>query len=180
MVDERENALKALLQAFDGAPTPHKVLERLISDNPTPILYGLADPKSPAAPMIRAAVSACFWRSVRPMGNKRRARQDIAHHLALHAFALAVNDSHTAKACAISLSQIFFDHALDLARRDGVKIKDIENLHPHGFRKRIEGINLFIIVEIFPVRLALIRRLFLPSLQPFTKSHRNTRPIRFS
>ena len=32
-----------LLQAFDGAPTPHKVLERLISDNPTPILYGLAE-----------------------------------------------------------------------------------------------------------------------------------------
>ena len=32
-----------LVQAFDGAPTPNEVLERLIADNPTPVLYGLAE-----------------------------------------------------------------------------------------------------------------------------------------
>ena len=30
-----------LLGAFEGAPVPNKVLERLIADNPTPVLYGL-------------------------------------------------------------------------------------------------------------------------------------------
>ena len=55
-----------------------------------------------------------------------------------------MNNPHAAKTCAACLSQILFDHALDLARRDGVKIKDIGNLHSHGFRKRIEGINLFL------------------------------------
>jgi peptidoglycan/xylan/chitin deacetylase (PgdA/CDA1 family) len=32
-----------LLRAFEGAATPNKVLERLITDNPTPVLYGLAE-----------------------------------------------------------------------------------------------------------------------------------------
>jgi peptidoglycan/xylan/chitin deacetylase (PgdA/CDA1 family) len=32
-----------LLHAFEGAPTPNKVLERLIADNPTGVLYGLAE-----------------------------------------------------------------------------------------------------------------------------------------
>jgi peptidoglycan/xylan/chitin deacetylase (PgdA/CDA1 family) len=32
-----------LLRAFEGAPTPNKVLERLIADNPTGVLYGLAE-----------------------------------------------------------------------------------------------------------------------------------------
>ena len=32
-----------LLRAFEGAPTPNKVLERLIADNPTSVLYGLAE-----------------------------------------------------------------------------------------------------------------------------------------
>ena len=32
-----------LLRSFDGAPSAHDVLERLIADNPTPVLYGLAE-----------------------------------------------------------------------------------------------------------------------------------------
>jgi peptidoglycan/xylan/chitin deacetylase (PgdA/CDA1 family) len=32
-----------LVRAFDGARIPNKVLERLIADNPTPVLYGLAE-----------------------------------------------------------------------------------------------------------------------------------------
>jgi peptidoglycan/xylan/chitin deacetylase (PgdA/CDA1 family) len=32
-----------LLRAYEGAPTANKVLERLIADNPTPVLYGLAE-----------------------------------------------------------------------------------------------------------------------------------------
>ena len=32
-----------LLRAFDGAPPPNKVLERLIADNPTPVLYDLSE-----------------------------------------------------------------------------------------------------------------------------------------
>jgi len=32
-----------LLRAFEGAPTPNKALELLIADNPTPVLYGLAE-----------------------------------------------------------------------------------------------------------------------------------------
>jgi len=32
-----------LLRAFERGETPNKILERLISDNPTPVLYGLAE-----------------------------------------------------------------------------------------------------------------------------------------
>ncbi len=61
-----------LLRAFDGAPTPDKVLERLISDNPTPVLYGLAEALEDRLRIDRAEAPRgqlpMAWEMLREMG----------------------------------------------------------------------------------------------------------------
>jgi len=61
-----------LLRAFDGAPTPNKVLERLISDNPTPVLYGLAEALEDRLRIDRAEAPRgqlpMAWEMLREMG----------------------------------------------------------------------------------------------------------------
>ncbi|HYR20904.1 MAG TPA: polysaccharide deacetylase family protein [Myxococcales bacterium] len=61
-----------LLHAFEGAPTPNKVLERLISDNPTPVLYGLAEALEERLRIDRAEAPRgqlpMAWEMLREMG----------------------------------------------------------------------------------------------------------------
>jgi peptidoglycan/xylan/chitin deacetylase (PgdA/CDA1 family) len=60
------------LRAFEGAPTPNKVLERLISDNPTPVLYGLAEALEERLRIDRAEAPRgqlpMAWEMLREMG----------------------------------------------------------------------------------------------------------------
>jgi peptidoglycan/xylan/chitin deacetylase (PgdA/CDA1 family) len=61
-----------LLRAFEGAPTPNKVLERLIADNPTPVLYGLAEALEDRLRIDRAEAPRgqlpMGWEMLREMG----------------------------------------------------------------------------------------------------------------
>ena len=61
-----------LLHAFEGAPAPNKVLERLISDNPTPVLYGLAEALEERLRIDRAEAPRgqlpMAWEMLREMG----------------------------------------------------------------------------------------------------------------
>jgi hypothetical protein len=88
-----------------------------------------------------------FGRGVQIVNYERRARQDASHHLALHAFAFAVNEPHAPEARAPGFYQVLLDRPLHLAGRDSVKIKDIAYLKPNGFGKWIKGINLLIFIK---------------------------------
>ncbi len=61
-----------LLRAFEGAPKPNKVLERLISDNPTKVLYGLAEALEDRLRIDRAEAPRgqlpMGWEMLREMG----------------------------------------------------------------------------------------------------------------
>jgi hypothetical protein len=88
------------------------------------------------------APAAGFGRRVRPTLDEGRAGKYFSYRLALHADALAMNDSDAAKSGALRLAQILFDDAPDVARRDGVQVKNVSNLQTDGFGEGIEEINL--------------------------------------
>jgi peptidoglycan/xylan/chitin deacetylase (PgdA/CDA1 family) len=61
-----------LLRAFERAETPNKILERLIADNPTPVLYGLAEALEDRLRIDRAEAPRgqlpMTWEMLREMG----------------------------------------------------------------------------------------------------------------
>jgi len=59
----------------------------------------------------------------------------------LHADALAVDYSNAPESLFVGQSQILFDDRFDIARRDGVKIKDVGDLDLHRLRERVIGID---------------------------------------
>jgi len=87
------------------------------------------------------APASGFGRGVCEVFYEGCAREDAAHHFALHADALAVYDADAAKASLSGLFQICFDHLFDIARRDGVQVKDISYLYLNRVWKRVEGVS---------------------------------------
>jgi hypothetical protein len=79
-------------------------------------------------------------RRIRPGQDEGCAFKDGAHHLTLHATALAVNDAYAAKARAASLSQILFDDSFGVSRLDCVQVEYVCDFKPHRFRERVERI----------------------------------------
>ena len=59
------------------------------------------------------------------------------HQTPLHAPPLAVNDAHAAEPGAARFLQIFHQDPFDVARRDGVKIENVCDLQPDGFKEEV-------------------------------------------
>lgn len=96
--------------------------------------YGRADPAS-------------FRRRIRPIRNERGFGQYRADHFSLHANALAVDDSHDAKAGDLSFPEVFLYHHFHISGRDGMKIKNIRDGNRYRFGKRIERIDRIKLIE---------------------------------
>ena len=73
------------------------------------------------------APPAGLERRVAKSGHKRAARQDAAHHVALHSNPPAVNNPDGCKAPAVSLFQVGLHDRLLIARRHGMQIEDVRD-----------------------------------------------------
>jgi hypothetical protein len=122
----------------------------------------------------RRAPAPGFRRGIRPIFNKRSAREDAPYNLALHADAFTVNEAHGAKACAAGLKQVLFDDALNITRRDGVQVEDITNLYRDREREGIKRIDLALVCGFLILGCREAHVMWpgiYPSSQPVRKSH---------
>ena len=71
--------------------------------------------------------ASCLGGSVAKVHHERRPRQHRAHHLALHADSASMNDAEGFKSGRVRFQQIFFNHALDVARGNAVEVEDVRN-----------------------------------------------------
>jgi hypothetical protein len=78
------------------------------------------------------APAAGFAGRIAESNYERRARQHCPHHLALYSDTAAVNDADGLEASGVSFEQIFFDHALDIARGYAVEVEYIGDGNADG------------------------------------------------